>query len=99
MFLVPIHKDSRLQEIIKRPAKIFSFGKNGVDVELIEKTTIVCDTCNRKVAMSQDELENGYAIGYALCDRRYVYEVVCEECRKRYFRKLKIYNNLGLGGV
>jgi len=96
MFLVRIDKDLRIQKIILRPIEICSFDEdeNVVDVELIEKTDIVCDVCCSEIALTENDLESGLSIGYALCDEECVYEVVCEECRKRYFRKLKIYDSL-----
>jgi len=77
MFLVSIHKDLRIQKIILRPIEIIETTEDGkiVDVELVEKTTIVCDVCCSEIALTD-------------------YEVVCEECRKRYFSFLKIYNDL-----
>ena len=101
MFLVRIDKDLRLQKIVKRPIEVYSFdeGGNVADVELIEKTDIVCDACGiQALALTEDDLESGLSIGYAVCDEGYVYEVVCEECRKRYFRGLKIYNDLDEAG-
>jgi len=38
--------------------------------------------------------------GYALCDERFIVEVVCEDCRRKYFKHLKVYRDLdeALGG-
>ena len=52
----------------------------------------------RQVALSQDELKNGLPIGYVLCDGEYVYEVLCEDCRRKYLGRLKIYDSLDEAG-
>ena len=85
----------RVQKIVKRPIELLSIDGDGriLDVELIEKTEILCDLCNNKVAVEESELDS-LPPGYVLCDSEYLYEVVCEDCRKRYLPRLKIYSNL-----
>jgi hypothetical protein len=95
MFLVRLDRDVRIQKIVKRPIEIVFLDEDGgvSDVELVEKTAIVCDLCNSQVAVEESELDSLPA-GYVLCDGEYIYEVVCEDCRKRCFPRLKIYNDL-----
>jgi len=96
-FLIPIYKDLRLQKLVKLPITIFSEDT----VVIITKSSILCDACGAMVAVDEKDLEDGkLPIGYALCDGVFFIEVVCEECRKRYYKHLKIYNDLeeALGG-
>jgi hypothetical protein len=95
MFLVPIFKDLRVQKLLRRPITIIGFEEDRIaEVTLIEKSDILCDVCNTPVATIQEEAEGGRTVGYVLCNGVYIYEVVCEDCRKRYFPRLKIYNDL-----
>jgi hypothetical protein len=94
MFLVPIFKDLRIQKITRRPIEMIFFDEDGsIDVKLIEKTAIVCDVCNSQVAVREDELDSLPA-GFALTDGEYLYEVICEDCRRRYYSSLKVYSEL-----
>jgi len=101
MFLVPIHRDLRVQRIIKMPVTICLLDEDDVieEVELVEKAEITCDACGRTVAIAEEELE-ALPMGYALCDGEEILEVVCEECRRKYFAALRIYDDLdeALGG-
>jgi len=63
-------------------------------VELIEKAAILCDGCGRQVAVTEKDLDAGLPMGYALCDKECIIEVVCEECRRRYFEHLRAYDDL-----
>jgi hypothetical protein len=96
MFLVRLDKDIRVQKIVRRPVEMMFFDEDGKvsDVELVEKSAILCDICNAEVALTENELTSGLPIGYALCDGEYIYEVVCEDCRRRCFPRLKIYSDL-----
>ena len=51
------------------------------------------------VAVKKSELRE-LPTGYALCDERFIVEVVCEDCRRKYFKHLKVYRDLdeALGG-
>ncbi len=102
LFLVTIYSDIRIQRLIWRPATLMSFDEGGVisDVELVEKPVIVCDTCGARVAVTDKDVEEGLPMGYALCDEQYLIEVVCEDCRRRYFAGLRVYRSLdeALGG-
>jgi len=97
MFLVPIHRDLRIQRIVVRPIEIYIFDENGrvIDVELIQKSAIVCDVCGTEtVALTENEVQNGLRPGYAVCDSKYVIQITCDACRSKYFSFLKIYNDL-----
>ena len=101
MFLVRLDRDLRIQRIVRRPIEIYGFDEDGeiIDVELVEKTAIVCDVCGTQaLAVSSEDLENGLSVGYALCDDEYIYQVVCDSCRRKYFGRLKIYDNLDEAG-
>jgi len=102
LFLVTIYSDLRIQKLLWRPATLMSFDESGVisNVELIEKSVIVCDTCGRQVAVTEKDLDEGLPMGYALCDEECVIEVVCEDCRRKYFAGLSVYHSLdeALGG-
>jgi hypothetical protein len=95
MFLVPIYRDLRIQQIVKRPVTIcFLDDEDRIsDVELVEKTGILCDACSSRVAVTEEELET-LPTGYALCDGEQIYEVVCEDCRRRYYARLRVYDDL-----
>jgi len=96
LFLVTIHADLRIRRLLWRPITVISLDEGGdiIDVELIGKAAIICDSCGRRVAVDGKDLEEGLPMGYALCDKECIVEVVCEECRKRYFRGLRVYDNL-----
>ena len=102
LFLVTIYSDLRIQKLLWRPVTMLSFDRSGAisDVELIEKSAILCDACGRRVAVTEKDLDEGLPMGYALCDDECIIEVVCEDCRQRYFKHLKIYDDLeqALGG-
>jgi hypothetical protein len=94
-FLVKIATDPRIQRIVWRPTTIV-FGNpesDDVDVELIYKPFIVCDVCNARVNTGKED-EEGLPVGYVLADTEYVYEVICEDCHRRYYRKLSVYDTL-----
>jgi len=94
-FLVKIATDLRIQKIVWRPTTIV-FGNpesDDVDVELIYKPFILCDICNTKVSTGKED-EGGLPVGYVLADTEYVYEVVCEDCRRRYYSRLPVYDTL-----
>ena len=101
LFLVRIFSDPRIQRLLWRPTTMIVFDERGFieDVELIEKHAILCDSCGCRVAVRESELGELPA-GYALCDEEFVIEVVCEDCRRRYFKRLKVYGDLdeALGG-
>jgi uncharacterized protein with PIN domain len=94
-FLVKIATDPRIQRIVWRPATIVSGNPESDDmgVELFYKPFIVCDICNARVNAGKKD-EEGLPVGYVLADTKYVYEVVCEDCRRRYFGRLSVYDNL-----
>jgi len=101
MFLVPIYRDLRIRRIVETPLTICFMDEDGgiEEVELVEKTEIVCDACGRRVAIAEEELE-ALPTGYALCDEGEALEVVCEECRRRHYACLRVYDDLdeALGG-
>ena len=96
MFLIRICKDLRIQRLLWRPVTMVSFDRRGVigDVELVEKSVIVCDSCGQRVAVTEKDLDEKLPMGYALCDEECIIEVVCEDCRQRYFKHLRIYDDL-----
>jgi len=96
LFLIRICRDLRIQKLLWRPMTIFSMDEQGTvyDVELIEKSAILCDACGRRVAVTEKDLDEGLLMGYALCDEECVIEVVCEDCRRRYFKHLRCYDDL-----
>jgi len=102
LFLVTIYSDPRIQRLLWRPITIISLDDDGTisDVELIEKAAILCDSCGREVAVDSKGLDEGLPIGYALCDKECIIEVVCEGCRRKYFAALRVYDDLDdpLGG-
>jgi len=101
LFLVTIHADLRIRRLLWRPITVMGLDEGGdiIDVELIEKAAILCDSCGRRVAADSRDLEEGLPTGYALCDKECIVEVVCEGCRRRYFPALRVYDSLDdLGG-
>ena len=73
-----------------------NYDEHGVieDVELFDKDVILCDVCGRRVAVAERDPDEGLPMGYALCDEERIIEVVCEDCRRRYFAALKVYRDL-----
>jgi hypothetical protein len=93
-FLVKIATDPRIQKIVWRPVTIvFGVPSDDMDVDLIYKPFILCDVCNTRVNTGK-EGEEGLPVGYVLADTEYVYEVICEDCRRRHFKRLPVYNTL-----
>ena len=82
MFLVPICRDPRILQVVKRPVTIcFLDDEGGIGgVELVEKAEVVCDVCGSRVAVTEEELET-LPMGYALCDDEQIYEVRPEGLR------------------
>ena len=101
LFLVTIFSDPRIRRLLWRPVTMIACDEHGFieDVELIEKPAILCDACGCRVAVRESELGE-LPTGYALCDEKFVIEVVCEDCRRKYFKHLKVYRDLdeALGG-
>lgn len=95
LFLVTIYSDPRLQRLLQRPLTLIDFVDDRIcDVELIEKSAILCDACGGQVAFTEEDLEQGLPKGYALCDEECVIEVVCDDCRQKYFEALRVYSDL-----
>ena len=92
-FLVRIATDPRIQRIAWRPMTVVFFGDSDMDVELVYKSAILCDVCNSQVYTGRED-EEGLPAGYMVCDNEYVYEAVCEDCRKRHFGRLPVYDSL-----
>ncbi|MEM2066102.1 MAG: hypothetical protein QXH59_06415 [Candidatus Caldarchaeum sp.] len=84
-----LHTDLRVQRLVSRPVEIF-FGDL---VTTIPKSAIVCDACNQQVAVTEQDLKN-LAMGYAVVDGEFILEVVCEECRQRYFDDIPVFDTL-----
>ena len=76
IFLVRIYGDKKVRELVKRPAKVFTIGRDGfVEVSLINKDAILRDTCNREVATTVDKIDKRLDIGYALVIEGHITEV------------------------
>ena len=101
VFLIPLYKDLRVLRLVKTPTVIAMFDKylNICNVDIIYKDIIVCDTCSSPVAEDEEDLEKGMPIGYAVCDEEYIIEVVCEGCRRRYFKDARIFDSLEEAGI
>ncbi|MEM4497845.1 MAG: hypothetical protein QW692_03345 [Nitrososphaerota archaeon] len=95
VFLVRVCRDLRIWKLLMRSATIMFFDERGRvrDVELIEKPEILCDVCGGPVAVAEEELER-LPMGYAVCDEECIIEVVCDDCRRRYFADRPVYDDL-----
>jgi hypothetical protein len=96
VFLIPIKDDLRLQRLVSRPMEIYDVGGNGVSlVDVIPKSAILCDACNDRVGVTEKEVkEEGLPVGYAVCEGGFILQVVCETCRRRYFRSAEVVHDL-----
>ena len=95
VFLVTIHTDPRLRSIVSRPMFFMAFSEGGVVMETIPKDAVVCDACNARVGVTEEEVEElGLPVGYAVCDEEAILEVVCQGCRLRYFQGVKAFRTL-----
>ena len=100
VFLVRVEMDPVIQRLVWRPMEIWS--RDGVDV--VPKGAVLCDVCNEVVATSVREVEEGYPRGYAVVEagggEAWMLEIVCDECRRRYFARCDVYDEMpdGLGG-
>jgi hypothetical protein len=92
-FLVRIATDPRIQRIVWRPMTMLFFGDSEMDVDVVYKSAILCDACNAQLYTGMEE-EKECPTGYVLSDGEYIYEAVCEDCRKRYYGGLPVYNSL-----
>jgi hypothetical protein len=92
-FLVRIATDPRIQRIVWRPMTMVSFGDSEMDVDVVYKSAILCDACNAQLYTGREE-EKECPTGYVLSDGEYIYEAVCEDCRKRYYEDLPVYDTL-----
>jgi hypothetical protein len=92
-FLVRIATDPRIRRIVWRPMTMVSFGDSGMDVDVVYKSAILCDACNAQLYTGMEE-EKECPTGYVLSDGEYIYEAICEDCRKRYYGKLTVYDTL-----
>jgi hypothetical protein len=101
MLLVRVDADKEVKTLVSQPiTMIFLDGLGNADVEVIERHgDVVCDACGRAIALDQEDLEKGLIPGYALVDEGYIVEVICDECRRRYYPRLKIYNTLEEAGI
>lgn len=89
LFLVRIATDLRVKQLVQRPATMVFPD----DVVIIPKDEVVCDACNACVEID-DEQRVSNMTGFALCDPYVIIEVVCDECRRRYFPTAPVYNTL-----
>jgi hypothetical protein len=92
-FLVRIATDPRIQRIVWRPMTMLFFGDSGMDVDVVYKSAILCDACNAQLYTGR-EGEKECPTGYVVSDGEYIYEAVCEDCRKRYYEDLPVYDTL-----
>jgi predicted phage-related endonuclease len=91
-FLVRIATDTRIQRIVWRPMTMLFFGDSEMDVDVVYKSAILCDACNTQLYTGMEEEE--CPTGYVVSDGEYIYEAVCEDCRKRYYGGLPVYDSL-----
>jgi uncharacterized protein with PIN domain len=92
-FLVRIATDPRIQRLVWRPMTMLFFGDSEMDVDVVYKSAILCDACNAQLYTGREE-EKEYPTGYVLSDGEYIHEAVCEDCRKRYYGGLPVYDTL-----
>jgi hypothetical protein len=92
-FLVRIATDPRIQRIVWRPMTMLFFGDSEMDVDVVYKSAILCDACNAQLYTGREE-EKECPTGYVVSDGEYIYEAICEDCRKRYYGKLTVYDTL-----
>jgi hypothetical protein len=96
-FLVKIATDPRIQiQWIAWRLKTVIFRNpksGGVDVKFYYNRYTVCDICWKRVDTGK-EGEEGLPVGYVLADTEYLYDIICENCRRRYYRKLSVYDTL-----
>ncbi|MEM4284341.1 MAG: hypothetical protein QXS96_07640 [Candidatus Caldarchaeum sp.] len=88
LFLVKIATDPRVKHEVQRPVTMVT----PYEVVIIPKDPIVCDACNACVDVNDEEASD--VTGYALCDPDTIIEVVCDECRRRYFPTTPVYQTL-----
>jgi hypothetical protein len=92
-FLVRIATDPMIQRIVWRPMTMLFFGDSEMDVDVVYKSAILCDACNAQLYTGREE-EKECPTGYVVSDGEYIYEAVCEDCRKRYYEDLAVYDTL-----
>ena len=95
VFLVTIHTDPIIREMVSRPMVFMAFSEGGVVMETIPRDAVVCDGCNARVGVTEEEVEElGLPVGYAVICGNSINEVVCQGCRMRYFEGVKALKTL-----
>lgn len=85
-FLVTIHTDEKLLKFLLTPKiTIDSYGYSIIPVEPS------CDHCGTRLAINRN---SSNPTGYALFDRERLWEVMCENCKNRFWSGLKTYETL-----
>jgi len=84
--LAPVNSDPRVQEYVLRPLIITTVDRKGKIREAlhIENHEAVCDLCGSPIALTGRELEER-ARGYAVIVNGQIVQVICEECRRRFW--------------
>lgn len=88
LFLVKIATDHWIWYLVHQPVVVGSGDRAAV----IPKDAVVCDACNACVDVEKPEVSA--CTGWAVCDDSSIIEVVCDECRKKYFPDAPVYENL-----
>jgi len=88
LFLIKIATDHWIWYLVHQPVVVGSGDRAAV----IPKDAVVCDVCNACVDVNDEEASD--VTGYALCDPDTIIEVVCDECRRRYFPTTPVYQTL-----
>jgi len=67
VFLVTIHTDPILREMVSRPMVFMEFPS----MVAIPKDAVVCDACNARVGVTEEEVEElGYLLGMRYATKR-----------------------------
>lgn len=88
LFLVKIATDHWIWCLVHQPVVVGSGDRAAV----IPKDAVVCDVCNAYVDVENPDVSS--CTGWAVCDDSSIIEVVCDECRKKYFPTKPVYENL-----
>lgn len=78
MNIYQIRGNKKLINDLLKP--IIISDEDGKIWDIIERSELVCDICNRLVAMSEDDIDDGGMDGYAVENEGIIDYVLCLEC-------------------
>jgi hypothetical protein len=106
-YLIPIHKDKQVAEMVWRPIDIPVFewidSVQYLEVHRVERTTVECNLCHTRVSATKEavkmfpQLPKGYALFQSISSPKphdILLLVVCETCRSKKLPNIPVLKSL-----